>query len=102
MVPSNHPDAPARRARFDQELAALRDLFLRHMDTEDRSALESVLTEDEDMTHHFHNVLTSATLEPEEVVKFLLGAARHLRHGSGSRRKAPLLAGIYAMIPEGR
>lgn len=96
MTPSNQPDV----ARFDQELAALQDLYLRHMEEEDRKALESVLVEDHNMTHHFHNVLTKAMLEPEEVVKFLLGAARHLRHSSSSRTKAPLIAGIYALVPD--
>lgn len=70
------------------------------MEREDREVLESALREDQDMTHHFHNLLTAA-LEPEQVVKFLLGAARHLRHdGQGTVRKAPVLAGIYALIPE--
>lgn len=102
MPPSEHGDAGARKARFDQELAALRDRYLRHMEDEDRELLEAAILEDQELIHHFHNLLTAA-LEPDQVAKFLLGAARHLRHdGDPNMRKAPVLAGIYALIPESR
>mgnify|MGYP001338066523 CR=1 FL=1 len=97
MSPFPEPREPDRKARFDQEFAALSVEWLKHMDEEDREILEETLRHDEDLTHHFHNLLSELLL-PHQAAPFLMAAAHHLRStASKATHKTPILAGIYAL-----
>jgi len=70
--------------------------WLKHMDEDDRLILEETLRQDEDLTHHFHNLLSELLL-PHQAAPFLMAAAHHLRSTASKPKKTPILAGIYAL-----
>ena len=100
MSSSQHDSLdPDQTARFDQELAELREHWLTQLSEENRPPLEEALTDDPFLTHQVFALVTES-LFPDQAVAFLVGAAKHLLRVQPPERR-PLLAGLLELSGPG-
>lgn len=89
------PLEPHLAARFDQELADLRDRWISQLPEENRPPLDAALSEDPFLTHQVF-ALVDEGLMPHQSLAFLFGAAKHLGRVKPEERR-PILAGLITL-----
>lgn len=93
------PLDPDQSARFDQELAELRDRWISHLPSENRAPLDDALQQDPFLTHQVF-ALVDEGLPAHKALAFLFGAARHLADVPPEERR-PILAGLLNLTTNG-
>lgn len=95
MSMPSEPLDPDLSARFDQELAELRDRWITQLPEENRSPLDDALRGDPFLTHQVF-ALVDEGLPAHKALSFLFGASEHLGRVDPDERR-PLLAGLLAL-----